>query len=134
MPPFQRCPTATGTPSAPICANPMSLRPIQPDMTWQPIPLAATDPSGILVEVLCGQPEQKNGVRDAPGTCNTGEGVAVSARARSSSPSSGKKRPSRSASTDTSIRGVISPVHGSSGSPAARCLPTILRGFAPGQS
>ena len=59
LPPFQRWPTATGTPSAPICANPISLRPIQPDMTWQPMPLAATDPSGTLVEVLCGQPEQK---------------------------------------------------------------------------
>eukprot|EP00581_Thalassiosira_minuscula_P035607 CAMPEP_0184473610 /NCGR_PEP_ID=MMETSP0740-20130409/125497_1 /TAXON_ID=385413 /ORGANISM="Thalassiosira miniscula, Strain CCMP1093" /LENGTH=41 /DNA_ID= /DNA_START= /DNA_END= /DNA_ORIENTATION= len=41
-------------------------------MTWQPMPLMALDPSGSLVEVLCGQPEQKYGVRFAPETFSTG--------------------------------------------------------------
>ena len=30
------------------------------------MPLAAVEPSGTLVELLCGQPEQKYGVRLAP--------------------------------------------------------------------
>src|SRR5258707_3835793 len=32
-------------------------------MKWQPMPAKARLPSGTLVEVLCGQPEQKYGVR-----------------------------------------------------------------------
>ena len=32
-------------------------------MPWQPMPAIARLPSGTLVEVLCGQPEQKYGVR-----------------------------------------------------------------------
>ena len=36
---------------------------IQIAMPWQPMPAMARLPSGTLVEVLCGQPEQKNGVR-----------------------------------------------------------------------
>ena len=32
---------------------------IQSAMPWQPIPAMARLPSGTLVEVLCGQPEQK---------------------------------------------------------------------------
>ena len=28
-------------------------------ITWQPMPPPVTEPSGVLVEVLCGQPEQK---------------------------------------------------------------------------
>jgi hypothetical protein len=35
-------------------------------MKWQPMPASAFDPSGTRVEVLCGQPEQKYGVRVAP--------------------------------------------------------------------
>ena len=30
-------------------------------MKWQPIPARAFEPSGTLVDVLCGQPEQKVG-------------------------------------------------------------------------
>ena len=33
-------------------------------MKWQPMPAPAIEPSGTFVEVLCGQPEQKNGVRE----------------------------------------------------------------------
>ena len=40
----------------------MVLRFIQLAMKWQPIPASAWLPSGTLVEVLWGQPEQKNGV------------------------------------------------------------------------
>ena len=36
---------------------------IQIAMPWQPMPAMARLPSGTRVEVLCGQPEQKNGVR-----------------------------------------------------------------------
>ncbi|MFK4628400.1 hypothetical protein ABIF02_000927 [Bradyrhizobium elkanii] len=32
-------------------------------MPWQPMPAMARLPSGILVDELCGQPEQKYGVR-----------------------------------------------------------------------
>lgn len=45
-------------PSPPIWVVPM-LRSWKTVMTWQPMPLAAIDPSGTTVERLCGQPEQK---------------------------------------------------------------------------
>ena len=48
-----------GTPSPPIWAKPAVSRSIQEAMTWQPMPEFAFDPSGSLVEELCGQPEQK---------------------------------------------------------------------------
>ena len=32
-------------------------------MKWQPMPASARLPSGTLVDVLCGHPEQKYGVR-----------------------------------------------------------------------
>src|ERR1035437_9427999 len=35
-------------------------------MKWQPMPACARDPSGTRVEVLCGQPEQKYGIRLMP--------------------------------------------------------------------
>ena len=41
------------------------------------MPDAACDPSGSLVEVLCGQPEQKYGVRFAPGTFSRTGGFSV---------------------------------------------------------
>src|SRR6185437_16861875 len=52
-----------GTPSPPICVNVSVLRSIHNDMKWHPMPAKARLPSGTLVEVLCGQPEQKYGVR-----------------------------------------------------------------------
>ena len=39
------------------------MRSIHSAMKWQPMPAKARLPSGTLVEVLCGQPEQKYGVR-----------------------------------------------------------------------
>ena len=36
---------------------------IQVAMKWQPMPASARLPSGTRVDVLCGQPEQKCGVR-----------------------------------------------------------------------
>src|ERR1700675_5050590 len=52
-----------GTPSPPICVNVSVLRSIHSAMKWQPMPAIARLPSGTLVEGLCGQPEQKYGVR-----------------------------------------------------------------------
>src|ERR1700744_4350221 len=52
-----------GTPSPPICVKVSVERLIHSAMKWQPIPASARLPSGTLVEVLCGQPEQKYGVR-----------------------------------------------------------------------
>src|SRR5258708_35720481 len=40
---------------------------IQIAMPWQPMPAIARLPSGTRVDVLCGQPEQKYGVRDTLG-------------------------------------------------------------------
>ena len=48
-----------GTPSPPMCVNVDVERSIQIAMTWQPMPAVARLPSGTLVDVLCGQPEQK---------------------------------------------------------------------------
>ena len=52
-----------GTPSPPIWVKVSVLRFIHSAMKWQPMPAMARLPSGTLVEVLCGQPEQKYGVR-----------------------------------------------------------------------
>ena len=60
------CWPTQGTPSPPIWVKPTVLRSIQVAMKWQPIPAMARDPSGTLVLVLCGQPEQNQGARSAP--------------------------------------------------------------------
>src|SRR6058998_924948 len=52
-----------GTPSPPMWVKVDVERSIQIAITWQPIPAVARLPSGTLVEVLCGQPEQKYGTR-----------------------------------------------------------------------
>src|SRR5439155_20683234 len=52
-----------GTPSPPMWVKVDVERSIQIAMTWQPMPAVARLPSGTLVEVLCGQPEQKYGTR-----------------------------------------------------------------------
>ena len=54
-----------GTPSPPMCVNVLVLRSIQIAITWQPMPAVARLPSGTLVDVLCGQPEQNHGVRSS---------------------------------------------------------------------
>src|SRR6185437_16061735 len=53
-----------GTPSPPIWVNVSVDRSTHNAMKWQPMPAKARLPSGTLVEVLCGQPEQKYGVRE----------------------------------------------------------------------
>jgi len=58
------CPTQ-GTPSPPIWVKPTVLRSIHTLMKWQPMPAIAREPSGTLVLVLCGQPEQNQGWRSA---------------------------------------------------------------------
>ena len=50
---------AQSTPSAPIWIRPLVSRSIQLAMKWQPMPASAREPSGTLVRLLCGQPEQK---------------------------------------------------------------------------
>src|ERR1700746_1091135 len=54
---------AQSTPSPPIWIKPVVSRSIHDAMKWQPMPACATEPSGTFVDVLCGQPEQKYGVR-----------------------------------------------------------------------
>ena len=51
-------------PSPPIWVKPTVERSIHSAMKWQPMPAPAIEPSGTLVEELCGQPEQKKGVRE----------------------------------------------------------------------
>ena len=41
----------------------MVARSIQVAMKWQPMPAIAREPSGTTVDVLCGQPEQNQGMR-----------------------------------------------------------------------
>jgi len=57
------CDTDPRHASPPIWVNVSVLRSIHSAMKWQPMPQRARLPSGTLVEVLCGQPEQKYGVR-----------------------------------------------------------------------
>ena len=70
---WTKCPSSVNgampihcAPSPPICVIPvMSPRPsgFSRIIVWQPIPAPTSVPSGVGVELLCGQPEQKNGVR-----------------------------------------------------------------------
>ena len=53
----------TARPRAPMWVTPMMPRSMPMAMPWQPMPAAATLPSGTTVERLCGQPEQKKAVR-----------------------------------------------------------------------
>ena len=57
--PVKREVAAQLTPSPPIWMSDEVSRSIQLAMKWQPMPARAWLPSGTLVEVLCGQPEQK---------------------------------------------------------------------------
>ena len=71
-------------PSPPICVMPV-ISPLPSGLSstivWQPMPAPTSVPSGALVELLWGQPEQKNGERAAIGS---GRGrAAISSRARS---------------------------------------------------
>ena len=46
-------------PSAPMWVKVLVLRSMPMASVWQPMPAIAIEPSGTLVELLCGQPEQK---------------------------------------------------------------------------
>ena len=58
-------------PSPPICVMPV-ISPLpsgfSSTIVWQPMPAPTSVPSGACTELLCGQPEQKNGVRCAIGS------------------------------------------------------------------
>ena len=58
-------------PSPPICVMPV-ISPLpsgfSSTIVWQPMPAPTSVPSGAFTELLCGQPEQKNGVRCAIGS------------------------------------------------------------------
>ena len=83
---------------------------------WQPMPPPTIEPAGALVELLCGQPEQKYGVRATSGSCVTVRGFAVRARQVSTV---GNRGPlSRSARPRAMRSASSSPSGGNSGSPA----------------
>src|ERR671916_12335 len=67
-------------PSPPICVRPV-ISPLPSGFSntivWQPMPAPTSVPSGALIELLCGQPEQKNGDRCAIGSCSGRAGHAV---------------------------------------------------------
>ena len=103
-------------------------------MAWQPMPPPATDPSGTSVEVLCGQPEQKYGVRVAPGTSISRAAGGSSACARAGKSISGKNAWSRRATIGASRRGLSSPIQGTRSAPVSSVLPTMRSGLEPGTS
>ncbi len=84
-------------------------------MAWHPMPPPATAPSGTSVERLCGQPEQKYGVRP---TASSGSG-AGSRRGSASSTRPASTRRSGPASAPA----VSSPATGTSGAPSASAEP-----------
>src|ERR1700761_5295804 len=100
------------TPSPPIWISDDVSRSIQLAMKWQPMPARAFEPSGTFVEVLCGHPEQKYGVRVAPATAieRCASGMSAAARAARSRP--GKIGSSRFARMPASPRGDNSPTQG----------------------
>ena len=55
--------------TAPTCSSGMSRT-----IAWQPIPPPTSVPGATLVEELCGQPEQKYGVRGASGSMTRSRG------------------------------------------------------------
>ena len=78
---------------------------------------------GQLVERLCGQPLQKNGLRATSGSCT--EAAADSSRARrASSALDDNLAERRRASSGASRSAVSSPSAGTSRRPSASCLPT----------
>src|SRR3954469_11185840 len=92
-----------GTPSPPMWVKVSVERSIHSAMKWQPMPAKARLPSGTLVEELCGQPEQKYGVRATRAIaciCEASRPLNQSALARSIAAISGLRlsRNSRSVS------------------------------------
>ncbi len=77
-------------PSPPICVMPV-ISPLPSGLSrtivWQPMPAPTSVPSGALIELLCGQPEQKKGVRAAIGSAVCRRATSSSARSRASTES-----------------------------------------------
>ena len=98
---------------------------IQIAMPWQPMPAMARLPSGTRVEVLCGQPEQKNGVRATLGGGADSSFSLASRRARRclSSGDSPMCFISRPAITTATPVGVSSPSLGRMMRPVSSALP-----------
>ena len=94
---------------------------------WQPIPPPMSAPSGDSVEVLCGQPEQKYGVRAARGSRAGDPGAAPPCGSAAHLWASGTpcSSPRRRAST-AATRSVSSSATGeTSGFPRSSVLPTM---------
>ena len=91
------------------------------------MPAMAIEPSGILVELLCGHPEQKYGVRST-GAGAPGGGTLPSKRAKASVTSEAPSRAIRELSALATMAGVSSPVAGMSEYPASSVLPTMRSG------
>ncbi len=116
------------TPSAPIGTMPVVSRSIQFAMKWQPIPARACEPSGTRVEVLCGQPEQKYGVRTGSGP--EAGGTTGASGSETSRPRPRKVRPK----IPTRREGRNSSISGTSGRPSASCLPRMRGRRSAGRS
>ena len=67
-------------PSPPMCEMLTAPRSIHRTMAWQPTPPPTTEPSGSVVERLCGQPLQKNGLRAVSGSRTEAAADSSSAR------------------------------------------------------
>jgi hypothetical protein len=107
------------TPSAPIGTMPVVSRSIQFAMKWQPMPARACEPSGTRVEVLCGQPEQKYGVRTGSGPEGAGgDGVDGT---RAATPGASR----RAARIAVRREGRSSSTSGTRGEPAPSRLPRM---------
>ena len=91
---------------------------------WQPIPAPTSVPSGALTELLCGQPEQKNGARCAIGRGWLRAAISSSVRMRASTESIRTLRPSRAATTLAIESASSSSVSGRSSAPCSSRLPT----------
>ena len=91
-------------------------------MPWQPVPAPTRVPSGTLVPQLCGQPEQKNGVRWVA----SGSSEPTSMRSRGGGASrSARRRDSRERSASTMASASMRPYSWNSSAPVSSCLPTM---------
>lgn len=115
-------------PSPPICVKPVTAESVRRDRVtrvWQPMPPPAIEASGTAVERLCGQPEQKYGVRLIGSSGSDGRsGWAASI---------GTQSPRTRRSGSMSRPGVSSPSAGTSGLPSRSFLPTTFGRSASGQ-
>jgi hypothetical protein len=87
-------------------------------MKWQPMPASARLPSGTRVEVLCGQPEQKYGVRLTPSAPLNGSFGGAEVRQEAARSSAGNFGASHRTSAGAMREGRSSPSADSSGSPS----------------